>query len=164
MQDSALGNGIIERWLADLQSDVEREGELTENVIQALVRRFGDKPNTLTKELETLRSQLQQNPEGLEPAALRARQKEETLAYLDQKLRLISWTKTDCKEREAKEEQARQAAAVLPAAETLEKIQRYETKLERQMFRAMNQLERLQRMRQGEAIPAPLTMEVAERS
>lgn len=46
----------------------------------------------------------------------------------------------------------------------LEKIQRYETKLERQMFRAMNQLERLQRLRQGEAIPAPLTMEVAERA
>jgi hypothetical protein len=52
---------------------------------------------------------------------------------------------------------------MLPSAETLEKIQRYETKLVRQLFRAMNQLERLQQMRHGEAIPAPLTMEVSGR-
>ncbi len=164
MEATVLGNGILESLMREVRSAVERDGELTETAIQALVRRFGDKPNTLTQDLEKLRSQLQQNPERLEPAALRARQKEQTLAYLDQKLRLISWTKTACREREAKEEQACQAAAVLPSAETLEKIQRYETKLERQMFRAMNQLERLQRMRQGEAIPAPLTMEAAERA
>jgi len=40
--------------------------------------------------------------------------------------------------------------------EVLEKILRYETKLERQMFRAMAQLEWLQRIRKGEAVPAPL--------
>ncbi len=54
-------------------------------------------------------------------------------------------------------------AAVLPSAEELEKIQRYETKLGRQMFRAMAQLERLQRMRQGESLPAPLTLEISDR-
>ena len=40
---------------------------------------------------------------------------------------------------------------------------RYETKLKRQMYRAMAQLERMQRMRCGEAIPAPLSVEVSER-
>jgi len=45
----------------------------------------------------------------------------------------------------------------------LHQILRYQTALERQMFRTMNQLERLQRMRHGESIPAPLTMEVSER-
>jgi hypothetical protein len=38
---------------------------------------------------------------------------------------------------------------------------RYETKLERQLFRSMAQLERLQRMRRGEAVPPPLAMEVS---
>lgn len=47
--------------------------------------------------------------------------------------------------------------------EVLDKIMRYETKLERQQFRAMNQLERVQRLRQGEAVPPPLTLEVSER-
>jgi hypothetical protein len=40
---------------------------------------------------------------------------------------------------------------------------RYETMLQRQLHRAMNQLERLQRRRQGEAVPPPLTMEVSGR-
>ena len=52
---------------------------------------------------------------------------------------------------------------MLPSMEVLEKILRYETKLERQMYRAMAQLERLKRMRRGEAVPAPLAVEVSER-
>jgi len=45
------------------------------------------------------------------------------------------------------------------AAETIEKVNssigRYETALENKLFRAMHELERLQRQRQGEAVPAP---------
>ena len=66
-------------------------------------------------------------------------------------------------DEEDSEEEARQAAAVLPAAETLEKILRYETKLERQMYRAMAQLERVQRMRGAETIPKPLSVEISGR-
>ena len=79
----------------------------------------------------------------MEPSALRARQKEQALAYLNKQLAFISWEKSDCEEREEKEEEAHQAAAVLPSPEVLEKIMRYETRLERQMYRAMAQLERL---------------------
>lgn len=59
--------------------------------------------------------------------------------------------------------QAHRAADVLPNAEVLDKILRYETTLERQLYRAMHQLERLQRMRKGEFVPAPVTMEVSQR-
>lgn len=44
-----------------------------------------------------------------------------------------------------------------------EKIQRCEMKLERQLFRAMAQLERVQRMRKGEKIPAPISVNVSDR-
>jgi hypothetical protein len=50
------------------------------------------------------------------------------------------------------------------ALRVLEKILRYETKLERQLYRAMAHLERLQRMRRGESVSAPLTVEVSERA
>jgi hypothetical protein len=46
---------------------------------------------------------------------------------------------------------------------TLDKILRYETELERQMYRAMAQFERVQRMRRCGAIPAPLSVEVSDR-
>ena len=36
--------------------------------------------------------------------------------------------------------------------------------LKRQLFRAMNQPERLQRRRAGEIIPAPLTMEISAKA
>jgi hypothetical protein len=36
--------------------------------------------------------------------------------------------------------------------------------LDRQKYRAMNQLERVQRRRLGESVPAPLTVEVSERA
>ena len=152
----------MEHQLQEVRASVEQEGELTEAAIQTVI--FHGKPYSLTKDLEKLRSQLQQNPEGLEPSALRAKQKEQALAYIDRKLSLISWSKSECEEREEKEEEAHQAAAALPSPEVLEKIMRYKTMLERQMYRAMAQLERLQRMRQGETVPPPLTMEVSETS
>ena len=163
MQESSLGLGLLRMWLVEVRQAVERDGELTEAAVQKVVAGFGGKPNRLTKQLEELRLRLQQNPDGLDAAALRARNKEQALAHLNRELGMLQWRKTECEDRENQEEEARQAAAVLPSGDVLDKIMRYETKLERQLFRAMNQLERLQRMRQGEAIPAPLTMEVSGR-
>jgi hypothetical protein len=47
--------------------------------------------------------------------------------------------------------------------EVQERTLRYETKQEGQMYRAVSQLERVQRMRQGEDIPPPIAMDVSER-
>jgi hypothetical protein len=60
-------------------------------------------------------------------------------------------------------EKSRQAAALLPSPVVFAKTMRYETMLQRQFHRDMNQLERLQRRRRGENIPAPLTMEISAR-
>jgi len=162
MRNSALGNRHMENQLKAVRASVEKEGELTETAIQSVM--FHGKPYSLTKDLEELRARLQQNPEGLEASIFRAQQKEQALAYLNRQINHLSWRRAECEEREEKEEHARQAAAVLPSTEVLDKILRYETKLERQMFRAMSQLERLQRMRRGEAVPAPLAVEVSERT
>ena len=37
---------------------------------------------------------------------------------------------------------------------------RYETAIERQLYKAINQLERLQRMRAGDHVPAPIQVDV----
>lgn len=161
MRDSALGNCVLERLLGEIRQAVEQEGELTEAAMRIP---FGGKRNSLTQELDKLRLQLLENPEGLDAASLKQKQKTGALAFLDRKLLFLSWRKADCEKREAREEEARQAAAVLPSKETLDKIQRYETTLQRQLYRALAQLERLQRMRRGEAVPAPLTVEVSERA
>jgi hypothetical protein len=52
-----------------------------------------------------------------------------------------------------------------PQVDATDKLLRYETHLDRQLYRAMDQLERLQRQRRGrgEAVPPPLNINVGRR-
>ena len=48
-----------------------------------------------------------------------------------------------------------------PFAHTpIDRIVRYQTMINRQLYQAINQLERLQRLRKGENVPAPLNLQV----
>ncbi len=42
----------------------------------------------------------------------------------------------------------------------MDRILRYGTSINRQLFQTMNQLERLQRQRKGEAVPAPISVDL----
>lgn len=48
----------------------------------------------------------------------------------------------------------------IPSKDELDRLLRYEGSIERQLYKAINQLERQQRMRSGEAVPAPITGDV----
>jgi len=48
----------------------------------------------------------------------------------------------------------------LPPAAVLDRILRYETTIERQLYRALDQLERLQRQRNGDHVPPPVRLSV----
>ena len=50
---------------------------------------------------------------------------------------------------------------ILPLGEDLDRILRYETTVHRQLVYAINQLERMQRSRAGENVPAPLSVQVS---
>ena len=150
MQKSADGNEFIERKLGEMRKTVEREGELTEAAIRELVDEFGGKPNVLTRNLETLRQELLKNPEGLDPAGLREKNLKTILHYLNQELAKSTNRFADCLENEFKLATTSKAAAVLPREQTLQKILRYESALEKQLFHAMDHLERLQRRRLGQ--------------
>jgi hypothetical protein len=163
LKRSAHGCHYLHFCLSDVRKDVERDGELTEPVLKDFKRSLRDDPDATVKKLEGFRAWLATNPEKLEPEALRTRHKEEVLKYLDRQIRDIGFQIDRLEEREDAEERARQSAAALPSPEVLDKIMRYVTMLERQLYRAMNQLERWQRRRQGENIPPPLTMEVSGR-
>jgi hypothetical protein len=161
MKESALGYSLLARWLEEVRGRVEQEGELTEAAIKIP---FHGKPNTLAQELETLRQKNPPPPAGEDSASQREEVKKRLLSQIDGKIRLLQRGREGCEQYEQAEEQSRQAAAVLPAEATLDKILRYEAALERQLYRAMNQLERLQRRRQGENIPAPMTMDISAKA
>jgi len=50
---------------------------------------------------------------------------------------------------------------LVPANQYMDQVLRYETSAQRQLAHAINQLERLQRARKGEHVPAPVTIQVS---
>ncbi len=164
LEQSRWGCDYLSHCLRDVRKGVDRNGELTEEGLNRFKRSLRSQPNGMADKLEEFRAWLSANPEKLKPEALRTRHKEDVMRYLDRKICEYEFLMDQRQEREDAEEQARQNAAVLPSAEVVEKILRYETALERQLFHAMNQLERLQRRRLGENIPAPLTMDISAKA
>jgi hypothetical protein len=51
-----------------------------------------------------------------------------------------------------------EACAVVPDACTIDRLLRYETTIERQLYRALSELERLQRRRRGELVTPPVNV------
>ncbi len=100
---------------------------------------------------------------GGEDAACREQKKAEVLRFLKQQIGAFQYSEIQCSKREEAEDVARLAVAMLLSAKRLEKIQMYETKLERQLYWAMAQLGRVQRMRQGKNIPAAISGSVSDR-
>ena len=160
MLQTSLGNTLLQFWLEEAQRAVMRDGELTEATFKEFESRFDGGPNLLTMDLDRLRSSWATNTKGLPPAVFAAERKKATLSFLELEIRATQHNGKKCARRERREELTHQAAATLPSDEMLDRILRYESTIEKQLSRAMNQLERLQRMRNGEAIPAPLAVDV----
>ncbi len=161
MQQTSSGAGVLASMARQARARVEQDGCVTEEAV-AMGKVFGEDTGVslaLARWMQTCR----ELPEGPEGEAARTAQQAEVLKELKGIEQGYEMHKRIEADYEWNREQAHQAADVLPKAETLEKIMRYETKLERQIYRAMAQLERLQRMRHGENIPAPLTVDVLDK-
>ncbi|MCX6899318.1 MAG: hypothetical protein NT105_11495 [Verrucomicrobia bacterium] len=158
---STAGVDYMMEVLETARGLVEENGELTQEQFEDVVKVFGYEPNGVSFALAVLDDWRKTNPEGLEPAMVKEKYQQVVCCYIDDQLKKFRRNRLILEMREKMEDESRRAASVLPSVETLDKILRYETTLERQLYRAMHELERLQRMRKGENVPPPLTMEVS---
>jgi hypothetical protein len=188
MEKTTQGLEYLSAVLKSVRRDVERDGELTAATCESVRKWFMNQPNAITRELEGFRERMaadastvalramadtsavaeamadgMADTEGLSEEELKSNYQRGVLMFIDEKLEEYAKLSEQREEREDKDEWARQAADVLPSAKVLDKILRYEGALERQMYRALLQLERLQRRREGENVPPPVTMEVLRR-
>ena len=150
---------VLER----LHKRVQADGRLTLEALQDVSVAFENRETGLLAELRQFRTNNTTNSNGLDESNDNSKNCRDVLAYLDEKIASFRHLCEDIAADESQEDLARLDAAVLPSAATLDKILRYETTLERQLYRAMDQLERLQRRRQGEDVPPPVNMEVSHR-
>jgi hypothetical protein len=85
------------------------------------------------------------------------------VAFIDQRLKSVRLLEEWAKKREELVRDAEALSFSLPSADATDKLLRYEAHLDRQLYRAMDQLERLQRQRGGEDVPPPLNINLGKR-
>jgi hypothetical protein len=159
---SVEGIDFVIECLRQLREDILTAGQVTDDILKKLRPHQRD-PNEIVRHLGCLLDSLQSNPKNLPPGPLLKRHLKDALACLEDH---ISQYEAMADRRQGQmevEDSMRRAIAMLPAADCLEKIIRYESALQRQLNRSLNQLERLQRRRLGENVPAPAVMDVSLR-
>jgi hypothetical protein len=161
LQRNSFGLTYLMEVLDDVRAAVEVDGKLSDESSQRLMKTFGSAETGLWYWcfLFTHRIDLQDPDDagqGLTPDIFKGM----ILHLLDEHRGHLATLKESREESEELSLDARMARLVLPDARTADKLLRYETAIERQMYRAMNQLERLQRQRLGDIVPPPLSIEL----
>ena len=89
---------------------------------------------------------------------------EAILELIDNRLRRLEGIREKSIGNEKLREVAERQVRSLPASDAADRILRYESHLERQLDRAIDQLERLQRRRAGESVPPALNVNLTRRT
>jgi hypothetical protein len=140
---------FVEKDLRKLREKIEQGTELAITDIDHIADGAEDGYPSLLKRLDALHAQVSQNPGN------RENNQQNVLNSLDEEIKNLSDQQTDRRKHEAFKEQAHRNSDSIPHMKVVEKILRVETALERQLFRAINQLEQLQIRRLGNNTPPP---------
>jgi CRISPR/Cas system-associated endonuclease Cas1 len=73
----------------------------------------------------------------------------------------LEWLRRKVRRQEEHAQEISLERLSIPNGPQLERVQRYETAIKRDMYRAMDQLERLQRRRRGEPTPPTVNVNVS---
>ena len=88
----------------------------------------------------------------------------DVIPILENRLERLGTFKEYVFEREKLAGEAEARSFSLPSVDATDKLLRYEAHFDRQLYRAMDELERLQRRRKGENLPPPLNVNLGRRS
>jgi hypothetical protein len=161
------GSGFPKPWtyqaeeeLLKARDNIRSDGELTDAVMERLAKVLEGRPG-MVEELREAREVLPDNAEGMSAEEIRAKRQLHVLEVLNDHLDCCDDGLRTIAVNERDKAQVRRDASLLPDRKVVAKILKYESTLERQFYRAMNQLERLQRMRKGEVVPPPMVVQVS---
>ena len=171
LRESTAGLSYLWRAVEDALDELESEGEVSEVSIEDLEALFGTETESPTTKLRIwfVEEMPEENEEAsdrdgeptptadngeLDKKAAARKHLEMTLNDLDRQGRKLH------KQERTDLEIARQRLSI-PEGSELERIQRYETAIKRDMYRDIDQLERLQRRRRGEPPPPTVNVKVS---
>ena len=167
LRDNSFGLSMLLEVLEEVRQEVATLGRLTGAGYGELVKYFGQQEGSVANRCLSVAPAPPGEPSKTEPegtAETPKKLKKQILQFLDEERRKLEEMYSQAREKEHLELESKLAKLSLPSKEAVEKILRYETTIERQLYRAMNQLERFQRMRKGEFIPPPVNLEVSSQN
>jgi hypothetical protein len=149
LEDTAAGCKLLQTYLSDTLLAVERDGELTRESVSHFSCRLGALSSTVKRELMELHfdQSLLKAHSDAEEAPQREKRKQSAVKFLQRNLGRLAEREAECQKKEA-EVKAPPIVGVLPGAEAMDKFIRYESMLNRQLFRAMKELRTLQEKRE----------------
>jgi hypothetical protein len=134
---------------------------VSERALEVLLYTIGCCDEVLITVCSSLKPSTDEEHTGLpEPSAAQNRiaQRDLAISVLDERLEVLKLLDQSAMNNRSLELDAEVRSLALPDEGAASKVLRYETHLDRQLYRAMDQLERLQRRRRGENVPPPLNI------
>jgi hypothetical protein len=156
LKHSTHGLAHLLEVLEQIQREVEQIGCLSPLAQEQLVSNFGMAEGSIAARCITISEM------ASETGATNSNLKQDILHTLAQESSHLGLLKDMAAEAEARSIEVRETSLSRIAPETLDRMQRYETSVDRQFGRLLDQLERLQRYRKGELVPPPLKIRVSQ--
>jgi hypothetical protein len=164
LRQSALGLSYLITVLDNVRDQVQ-SGGLTSSHMSILGAFFGVSIESTVVEILTAIGPDRLSELGTSnPISLSAEEKARVLLVIDEEKSTLSTFLKIVEARDEYSSKASKLAAALPESKTLDRILKYESSIERQLYRALGQLERLQRARAGEFVPPPFDLEIRQRT
>lgn len=169
LQKSSVGILYLINVLQDVRAEIEEISCLSDHTRERLIKSFGTEETGLAhtlliiNEMATRGPQMaQENPADFGETPDPAKCKTAMLEFIDTETARLQEIEKGLDRKEEMELESQMLSYRLPAKEFVDRILRYETAIDRQLYRAMDQLERLQRQRQGEIIPPPISIDLSQ--
>jgi hypothetical protein len=154
--------------LAELRAGIEALGFDMEADGKKLCKlygspRLGEFPKGLFRDYTVLALRAGAGPGGGEgkPRFNPDDMKQRVLARIDEEMERVLELKKRAEKTEARRMGYTRKTSLVPSAGVLDRLLRYEASLDRAFDRTLSQLERLQRMRLGHAVPPPVKVELS---
>jgi hypothetical protein len=167
LREHPLGPVYLSTLLEEAKSEIGSDGDMNETIRKKILLMFG-----YLDPLFALHCRNSSAPEIKaegQPSGTDADKETETvpaftLALIDHQLKKLSLLKANALEREKLSRDAEARSFSMPSGDATDKLLHYEAQIDRQLYRAMDELERLQRQRKGENVPPPLNVNLSRRT
>lgn len=167
LQRTSLGTKHLIAIIEAVAEDVRRAGNLTEESKKTLFDTFGFEEGGIASRCLLFHIMATEGPEKakVDPEHYGDTPSPDVcnkiiLEILQEENERLNQLHEEFTEIETLRLRARVMGFSLPSADASDRILRYEAAIERQLYRAIAQLERLQRQRRGEPVPPPISVDL----